>query len=164
MRQSETEATAERVLARFSNTRPRAQSPERQIDIARIADSYCAGLSRFSGRMVRFARVEFHSYAEWDSVWDSVQDSVRASAWASVRASVQASVRASVRASVWASVQASVRDSAFESEIEMLEAGGVLAGVGDDGTCHVIIPTEDELNQIALEKVVSRSAKESAGG
>ena len=148
MRQSETEATAERVLARFSNTRPRAQSPERQIDIARIADSYCAGLSRFSGRMVRFARVEFHSYAEWDSVQASVQASVRASVWASVRASV------------WASV----RDSVFEGEIEMLEAGGVLAGVGDDGTCHVIMPTEDELNQIALEKVVSRSAKESAGG
>ena len=144
MRQSETGATAERVLARFSNTRPRAQSPERQIDIARIADSYCAGLSRFSGRMVRFARVEFHSYAEWASVQVSVRDSV----WASVRTSV------------WDSVW----DSVFEGEIEMLEAGGVLAGVGDDGTCHVIMPTEDELNQIALEKVVSRSAKESAGG
>ena len=123
MRQSETEATAERVLARFSNTRPRAQSPERQIDIARIADSYCAGLSRFSGRMVRFARVEFHSYAEWASVRDSVWDSVR--------------------------------DSVFEGEMEVLALGAVLYGIDKDGIVHLIMPTEDELNALALEKVAA---------
>ena len=132
-------AAADRTISLFRRTRPFPQTAEGMKRIESVVERYVAALAATSGKRIDLRGFKFHSYAEWASVRDSVWDSVWASVWDSVRASV------------WASV----RDSAFESEMEVLALAAVLHGLDKDGIGHLIMPTEDELNALALEKVAA---------
>jgi len=105
-------------------------------------DPYDIGLpnaDRFKNIMERCHKIRLRARA---SLWVSVRDAVRESVWNSVRDKVWGSV--------WDSIWAFVADKHVDITMplfEIVEHGATLYGIDDNGIAHIIMPSEDEVEE-----------------
>ena len=143
------EATIERCL----KIRLKPQNDKSKKAIRGMVRKYMTALNAIDPeRPVRIKTVRFYTLSLWASIRASISDSIRASISDSIRASISDSIRASISdsigASIWASIWASIGEkytTILDTELRILEAGVVLAGITDDGIAHVVMAEKGEL-------------------